>query len=80
MIYKDCHVIRWNSRLSYFDRVAVFEMFAEQTVGEVMSLPGPDTDQFDLIFTREEDAMLFLLRHGGEYFTPGTFDVGVQLW
>jgi hypothetical protein len=80
MIYKDCHVVRWNSELPFFDRVAVFENFATQTVGEVMSLPGPGTDQFDLLFVRGEDAMLFMLQHDGEYFAPGTFDVGVQLW
>jgi hypothetical protein len=80
MIYKDCHVVRWNSGLSYFDQVAVLEEFATQTVGDVVPLPGARHDELDLLFVREEDAMLFMLRHEGKYFAPGTFDVGVHLW
>lgn len=77
----ESHIVRWSSTNTdetiASDWAYVEAWLVVHCAGKMTMLPGPGTDQIDIIFEDQADAMLWMLAWGGEYLRPYATSMGV---
>lgn len=71
-ITADTHIVRYTAKnkKEVFTWTHLEAWLVANCSGEMFTLPGLGTDQVDIMFDNESDALLFLLSWGGEHLRP----------